>query len=108
MADPTPLSIDEVRRVARLARLDPGAADMERSRSQLAKIIEYVNQLAELDVEGVEPLIHPGLPAAHVNRLDQDDPQPPLPLEALAMNAPAMEGSFVAVPKVIGGGAEGA
>lgn len=109
MANPTPLSIDEVRRVARLARLDPGAADIERYRAQLAKIIEYVAQISELDVQGVEPLTHPGLGAALANRLDHDDPQPALAPEALAKNAPAMEGPFLAVPKVIGGGgAEGA
>ena len=109
MASPTPLSTDEVRRVARLARLDPGAADVERYCAQLATIIEYVAQISELDVQVVEPLTHPGLPAAHANRLDHDDPQPALPLQALAKNAPAMEGPFLAVPKVIGGGsAEGA
>ena len=104
MAGVPQLSRDEVRRAARLARLRPSDAEIERSRAQLASILEHVARLNELDVTGVEPLTHPG---GGVNRFDADDPQPPMPLEALSMNAPAMEGRSLAVPKVLGEEAAG-
>jgi aspartyl-tRNA(Asn)/glutamyl-tRNA(Gln) amidotransferase subunit C len=107
--EPADLSADEVRRIARLARLQPTDAEIERYRTQLASILEHVGRLNELDVAGVEPLTHPfrdGDVAGSSNRFESDDPQPPLPLEALTVNAPAMEGRFVAVPKVLGAGGD--
>jgi Asp-tRNA(Asn)/Glu-tRNA(Gln) amidotransferase C subunit len=38
-----------------------------------------------------------------VNRLDPDEPGPVLTLDEVLMNAPAREGDFIAVPKVLGG-----
>jgi aspartyl/glutamyl-tRNA(Asn/Gln) amidotransferase C subunit len=102
-----PLTAVDVRRVARLARLDLDDAAAERFRAQLASILEYVRLLEELDVRDVEPLFHVSVHAAVAHRLDHDDPQPPLPLEAMTRNAPAMEGRLLAVPKVISDGAEG-
>jgi aspartyl-tRNA(Asn)/glutamyl-tRNA(Gln) amidotransferase subunit C len=95
------LTVDEVRHVARLARLRLDESQVERYRTQLATVLDYVAKLQELDVEAVEPLAHP-LPLA--NRLAADDVEPSMPLESVLRNAPATEGPFLAVPKVLGDG----
>jgi len=96
-----PLGIEEVRHVARLARLALSDEELETCREQLATIIDYVDRLRKLDVDDVEPLAHP-LPL--VNRLDDDAVEPPLSVEAVRANAPAMEGDHIAVPRVIDAG----
>ena len=49
----------EVERVARLAKLDIEAADVENRARDLARILEMFDRLAEVDTEDVEPLAHP-------------------------------------------------
>ncbi len=95
---PEPLGIDEVRHVAKLARLRLDDEQLARYRSQLADVLDYVAKLNELDVEGVEPMAHPSDVS---NRLAEDEVAPPMPVEALLANAPATEDHFLAVPKVL-------
>jgi aspartyl-tRNA(Asn)/glutamyl-tRNA(Gln) amidotransferase subunit C len=97
-----PLSPDEVRKVARLARLDLPADRVEAMRSQLDAVLGYVARLRELDLAGVEPLTNV---ADAVNRLDPDEPGPTLPTDVLMKMAPAAEPPFIKVPKVIDEGA---
>lgn len=101
MPDSPPLTLEDVRHVARLARLRPSEADIDSYRASLASILDYVALLEKLDVDGVEPLTNPTPGPMSGNRLDHDEPRPPLALDALRRNAPLMEGPFVAVPKVI-------
>jgi aspartyl-tRNA(Asn)/glutamyl-tRNA(Gln) amidotransferase subunit C len=98
-----PLTSEQVRHIARLARLRPTDADIERYRHELSDVLKYVAILSEVDVSGVEPLSHP---LDLHTRLDRDDPVAGLPREALSRMAPQMEGPFVAVPKTLddGGG----
>lgn len=93
-----PLTLDEVRHVARLARLQLDEAQLEQYRTQLSAILDHIEKLSELDVTGVEPLAHPTNIA---NRLDDDEVAPPMPLDDLLRNAPSVEGRFLAVPKVL-------
>lgn len=101
---PEPLSLEEIRHVARLARLRLDAAELERARTDLAAVIEHVARLAELDLDDVEPLAHP---AGLTNRLDEDVPAAPMPIAELLANAPATEGPFLAVPRVLADDAGG-
>jgi len=104
MIDPPTLSREQVAHVARLARLRPSEVDIERYRAELASVLAHVARLSEIDVSDVEPLTHAarlGVPEDSVNRFQADEPLPALPLEALARNAPAMEGRSLAVPKVL-------
>ncbi len=93
------LSLDEVRHVARLARLELSPQELELFRAQLSSVLDHIARLAELDVEGVEPMAHP---ADITNRLDEDVPGESLPAPVLLALAPAVEGDFIAVPKVLG------
>lgn len=91
------LSLDEVQKVARLARLELAEADLALMQSQLSAILDYVAQLNELDTDGVEPLAHP-LPIQNVFR--SDDPAPSLTPDAALQNAPKRQGDYFSVPAV--------
>src|SRR5215211_4347035 len=100
MSDDKKISIDQVRHVAKLSRL---AIDEERAQKfagQLESILEYVAQIGEVDVSGVEPLAH-ALPLKNVLR--EDVVASALPLEKVLQNARETDGPFFKVPKVIGG-----
>lgn len=98
---PEPLSAAQVAHVATLARLKLSDERIETFRSQLSSILVHIAKLNELDVEGVEPMAHP---FDMTNRLDEDVPVAASPVEELLRNAPAAEGRFLAVPKVLGDG----
>ena len=94
------LSLDEVRRVAVLARLRLSPEEEQVFQGQLSAILDYVAQLSELDVSEVEPMTH-ALAAGEAPPLRADEVQPSLaPDEALA-NAPAREGTCFKVPRII-------
>ena len=92
------ISIDEVRHVAELARLDLDPAEERRLTGQLNAILEYMGQLGEVDTAGIEPTSHV-LPLTNVMRDDLVGDCLPN-AEALA-NAPAAEQGHFAVPKII-------
>ena len=92
------LSAADVRWVAHLARLDLSEAELETMTRQLSAIIEYVNQLQQVNTDGVEPLAHP-LPMHNVFR--EDEPRPSLAVDAALANAPQRKGDFYAVPAVL-------
>ena len=92
------LSSDEVRKVARLARLALSDAQVEQYRAQLGAVLGYVERLREVDLSGVEPLSNV---SDAVNRLAADEPGPTLPNEVLMKMAPAATPQFVKVPKVL-------
>ena len=91
------LSLDDVRKVAKLARLDMPEADLARMQQQLSAVLDYIDQLNELDTDGVEPLAHP-LPVRNVFR--PDEPAPSLPPGAALQNAPSKVGDYFGVPAV--------
>lgn len=90
-----------VRHVAKLARLRLSENDIERYGSQLTSILGHISKLNAIDVGDVEPMAHP-LPLN--NRLGEDVVTAPMPVEDLLRNAPAVEGRYLAVPKVLGDG----
>lgn len=101
---PEPLTIDEVRHVAKLARLRLTDAELEEYRVQLSSVLDHIALLNELDLTDVEPMARP---TDASNRFDEDNVAQPMSLEQLLANAPAVEDRYLAVPKVLadGGGA---
>ena len=91
---------EQVRHVAKLARLALTEAEIERFGAQLESILEYVAKMDRLDVSNVEPMAH-ALPLTNVLR--EDVVTPSLPVEKVLQNAPESDGPFFKVPKVIGG-----
>lgn len=92
------LTPDQVRWVAHLARLELTPAELATMTAQLSAIVDYVNQLQQVNTDGVEPLAHP-LDVHNVFRADE--PRPSLPVEAALANAPQRRGDFYAVPAVL-------
>jgi aspartyl-tRNA(Asn)/glutamyl-tRNA(Gln) amidotransferase subunit C len=94
------LTLDQVRHVAKLARLSLDDEHLRRLTAQLESILGYVAKISEVDVSGVEPTAH-ALPLHNVFR--EDVVEPSLPLEKVLQNAPDTDGPFFKVPKIIGG-----
>lgn len=92
------LSREEVQKVALLARLKLTSEELELMTRQLNQIVEYVEQLREVDTTDVEPLAHP-LPVT--NRFRDDEVRPSLPREEALKNAPDHDGEFFLVPPVL-------
>ena len=92
------LTIDEVRHVAKLARLRLTDQQLQRYRDQLSTVLGHIAKISELDVENVEPLTHP---SALNTRLDQDKVGESLPVETVLELAPSTELDFLSVPKVL-------
>lgn len=97
------LTIEEVERVAELARVHLSPEERERALEDLARIVGYVAQLQEVDTRGVEPLHHV---LDLKNVLRDDVPEPSLPVEEALRNAPARKGNLFLLPKVIRRGAD--
>jgi aspartyl-tRNA(Asn)/glutamyl-tRNA(Gln) amidotransferase subunit C len=94
----SPLSAEQVRQIAHLARLELTDAELAVQAPQLGAIVEYMTQLQQAPIEGVEPLAH-ALPVQNVFR--DDEPAPSLPADEALANAPARRGPFYAVPAVL-------
>jgi aspartyl-tRNA(Asn)/glutamyl-tRNA(Gln) amidotransferase subunit C len=92
------LTADQVRWVAHLARLELSDDELETMTRQLSRILDYVDQLQQVNTEGVEPLAHP-LPIHNIFR--DDDPRPSLPVAEALANAPERHGDFYSVPAVL-------
>jgi aspartyl-tRNA(Asn)/glutamyl-tRNA(Gln) amidotransferase subunit C len=88
----------QVRKVARLARLDLSDAEVQEFTGQLEAILEYVEKLNELDTTEVEPLAH-CLPIDSVFR--EDEVRDSLGTEKVLANAPQRDGPFFKVPRIL-------
>jgi aspartyl-tRNA(Asn)/glutamyl-tRNA(Gln) amidotransferase subunit C len=93
------LSSEDVRHVARLARLDLSDEEVEALRPQLSDILAYAEQVGEVATADVPPTAHPyGLR----NVYREDVPVDPLPHEEAMSTAPAAEDGRFRVPRIVG------
>jgi aspartyl-tRNA(Asn)/glutamyl-tRNA(Gln) amidotransferase subunit C len=99
MDDPK-ISSEQVRHVARLARLELDDHAVDALRGQLDAILGYVEALNAVDVSAVAPSFH-ALPI--LSPLREDVVRPGLAREAALAAAPASDGQGFAVPKVLEG-----
>jgi aspartyl-tRNA(Asn)/glutamyl-tRNA(Gln) amidotransferase subunit C len=88
---------DEARRIAGLAHLEFDDPALDRMASEMTKILTYIDQLREVDVEGFEER------DATVTPFRNDEPHQGVDRELVARNAPAWRDGLFVVPKVIGG-----
>jgi aspartyl-tRNA(Asn)/glutamyl-tRNA(Gln) amidotransferase subunit C len=98
------VSREDVRRIARLARIRVGDEEADALARDLAATLEYVKLLDSVDTSGVIET-STVMPLATPFRVDE--PAAPMAPEAVVMNAPASEGSAFSVPKVLGADTEG-
>ncbi len=94
----SPLTPEQVRQIAHLARLELSDAELAVLAPQLGAIVEYMALLQEAPTAGVEPLAH-ALPVHNVFR--DDEPATSLSVDQALANAPARRGPFYAVPAVL-------
>ena len=94
------MSVDAgtVRHIARLARIAVSDAEVEALAPELNNILGWVEQLQEVDVEGVEPMT---AVIPNALRLRDDVVTDGGKQDDILANAPAAEHGFFAVPKVI-------
>lgn len=92
--------IDEaqVRKVAKLARLDLTDDEVAEFAGQLSAILDYVARMNELNTDNVKPMAH-CLPISNVFR--EDIVKESLGTEKTLTNAPQRDGSFFKVPKIL-------
>jgi aspartyl-tRNA(Asn)/glutamyl-tRNA(Gln) amidotransferase subunit C len=88
----------QVKKVAKLARLELTDAEIDEFTGQLAAILEYVQKISLLDTKNVEPLAH-SLPVSNVFR--QDAVKESLGTEKVLANAPQRDEMFFIVPKIL-------
>ena len=98
----TPLTPEQARWIAHLARLALGDDELALLTTQLGAIVGYVAQLRQVPTDGVEPLAH-ALPVKNVFR--DDEPAPSLSVEEALASAPAQKSAkgerYFAVPAVL-------
>ncbi len=91
------ISKDDVRHVARLARLRLEDAETDRMTAELAKILEHIDKLGELDLSDVAPTAHV---LAVTDVMRPDKPRPGLSRDEALRNAPAVTDDCFRVPRM--------
>jgi len=92
------ITLQEVEHVARLARLALSEEEKEEMRSQLDRILGYIEKLDQLDTSAVEPTSHV-IPMTNVFR--DDALLPSLSREEALANGPDRQEGFFRVPRII-------
>jgi aspartyl-tRNA(Asn)/glutamyl-tRNA(Gln) amidotransferase subunit C len=99
---PMALTLQDIARVANLARLELRPDETEHTLSQLNGFFALVEQMEAVNTDGVEPLAHPAAVLGEVAlRLRDDIASEPNQREASQISAPAVERGLFLVPKVI-------
>lgn len=92
------MEIEDVRKVAALARLSLSDEELATYGEQLTKILNYVEVLNEVDLEGVQPMPH----AVELQNVFRGDVrQPSLERTAALANAPKSDGQYFQVPQIL-------
>ncbi|MCT7985453.1 Asp-tRNA(Asn)/Glu-tRNA(Gln) amidotransferase subunit GatC [Laspinema sp. A4] len=89
---------EQIRKVAHLARLELTEAEEEQFTTQVGSILEYFEQLSELDTENIKPTTR-AIDVSNVTR--PDELQPFTDLQSIMDAAPDVEGDFFKVPKIL-------
>lgn len=93
------LSREDVEKISLLARLRLSPSELETMTTQLGQIVEYVDQLSELDTTDVEPMAH----AVEISNVFREDiVAPSLDRDEALSNAPNRDDECYLVPPVLG------
>lgn len=92
------LTLDEVRHVARLARLRLTEEELEKMQQELSSILQYIDALQEVDVTDVVPTAQV---TDVVNVVRPDEVRPSLPVEEALGAAPHRQGDYFKVKRVL-------
>lgn len=92
------ISLDDVEKVAKLARLEVSPAEKEAFAKQLSQILTHVETLKQYDTKGVEPT---ATVLGQVNVFREDVVRPSLPVDKALANAPERDSDGFSVPRII-------
>jgi len=94
------MSVDAktVQRIAHLARIAVADDEVERLKGELNAILAFIEQLSEIDVEGVEPMT--SVTPMVMKKREDTVTEGEIP-DLIVKNAPAREDHFFVVPKVV-------
>lgn len=87
-----------IEKLAHLSRLQFTAGEKEEIKSDLQKMISFIEKLNELDTTGIEPLMHM---SEEMNVLREDEVKVSISREQALQNAPQHDQQYFKVPKVI-------
>lgn len=94
----SPLTTQQVARVAELSRLKLTDGELTAMTSQLANVLQYIHILGEVNTDGVEPMAHA---VETTNVLRDDVPVESLPRSQALANAPKTDGRYFLVPPIL-------
>jgi aspartyl-tRNA(Asn)/glutamyl-tRNA(Gln) amidotransferase subunit C len=92
------LTLQDVERIAHLARIEITPDEAARTLDQLNGILAMIERMRSVDTNGIEPMAHP---LGGSQRLREDVADPPADRDANLANAPAQEAGLFLVPRVI-------
>ena len=93
---------EDIRKIARLAHLEISEEEVALYTPQMAEIVNYVEQLNELDTENIEPAIGGLTPEGEKTKTSREDvPHESLGQELALDQAPAASHGYFRVPKVL-------
>lgn len=93
-----PITPDQAAKIAKLARLRLDDDKLERFAGQMDDILAYMETLSSVDTTGVEPLYGP---VTHATPMREDEVVRTCSRDAVLKNAPATDGQFFVVPKIV-------
>jgi len=94
------ISKEEIKHIAKLARLGLSKKEIETYQQELSKILEYIEKLKEIDISEVEPTFHP-LKIKNVKREDLDSKKDLYLVKKLLESMPETKNGYLKVKKVL-------
>lgn len=92
------ISNEEVKHIAKLAKLSLSEEEVEKYAKDLESIATFMEKLNEVDITGVEPTAHI---VDKKNVFRKDENKPSIEREQMLKNAPSKEAGCISVPKVV-------
>lgn len=87
-----------ISKLARLSKLKFNEDEMKLISNDLSKMLDFINQLQDLDTEGIDPLIHMN---EEINNWREDQVQGMISQEEALSNSPDKDGTYFKLPKVL-------
>lgn len=92
----------DIRKIAKLAHLEITEEEIRTYEPQMSKIVSYVEQLNELNTDGIEPAIGGLTPEGEATQAVRDDvPHEPLGQKLAISQAPDSHSGYFRVPKIL-------
>ena len=87
-----------ISKLARLSKLKFNEDEMKLISNDFSKMLDFINQLQDLDTEGIDPLIHVN---EEINNWREDQVQGMISQEEALSNSPVKDGTYFKLPKVL-------